>query len=558
MTDELSAAYGDLLEGTYDCVDRIVLNAYNPLCASPGGFRTWWRRLRGGSDADLDTAHLMRLAGRFSRRVRAFAKAKGIPVIDCRSGERKHELAEEYLHEHPEARGLFLILVARAVAYVWEVERTPNGAIRNLARKKAYVNHYSFHIIDPAWGHLTVKLSGHPPFGAQVILNGHEFMAARAASQGLGFRKEGNCFTQVERAPELAQIADTLSDPRTVGRLSQLCDRWIYTACLCFGLSLAEQDRSGFRYAYSVYQVEYSRNLLFKVGGQMEQVFQALVDRNRARLGLREIRTIFGTRHRHVRARTGRRASRVGVALERPVYSLTLFKLHFGQLSLKGYTKGERVLRFEAIAHNTRELGCGRVIAKFPTIIGQLKAMLDRALDTFRWLDRAFVADDTLDWLPAPSQVGKTHVGGIDIQKPRMRTVLAAVVALAPAPRGFTVAELTGKVREIGGHGCRDYGPRQAAYDLKKLRGKRLVTKPGRSRRYQVLAAGLSTMTALVVLRENVLKPVLAALADPVNREPLGPKLGRKPKDWTRIDDHYQTLRIAMRALLADLRVPAA
>jgi len=35
-----------------------------------------------------------------------------------------------------------------------------------------------------------------------------------------------------------------------------VCDRWIYTACLCFGLDLAEQQRSGFGYGYSVYQAE--------------------------------------------------------------------------------------------------------------------------------------------------------------------------------------------------------------------------------------------------------------------------------------------------------------
>ena len=28
MPDQLSALYGDLLEGSYDCVDRVVLNAY--------------------------------------------------------------------------------------------------------------------------------------------------------------------------------------------------------------------------------------------------------------------------------------------------------------------------------------------------------------------------------------------------------------------------------------------------------------------------------------------------------------------------------------------------
>jgi hypothetical protein len=36
--DELSERYGELLAGAYDCVDRIVLNAYNSLCHSPGGF----------------------------------------------------------------------------------------------------------------------------------------------------------------------------------------------------------------------------------------------------------------------------------------------------------------------------------------------------------------------------------------------------------------------------------------------------------------------------------------------------------------------------------------
>ncbi len=558
MTDEFSASYSDLLDGTYDCVDRMVLNAYNPLCASPGGFRTWWRRLMGGSDADLDTAHLMRLAGRFSRRVRAFADANGIPVIDCKAGERKHEVAEEYLSEHPDVRGVFLILVARAVAPVWDVERTPNGTIRNLAKKKAYVNHYSFHVMDPDWGHLTIKLSGHPPFGAQIILNGHEYVASQGMKQGLRFTKEGNCFTQVDSAVELAKVADTVSDPRASGHLSQLCDRWIYTACLCFGLSLEEQERSGFQYAYSVYQVEYSRNLLFTVGGQMEQVFQDLVDRNRARLDLRQIRTIFGTHHRHTRARTGQRASRVAVTLERPVYSLTVFKLHFGQLTLKGYTKGERVLRFETIVHNTRELGCGRVIAKLPLIVARLKAILDRALRTLQWMDRAFVADATLDQLPAPAQLGKTRVGGIDLGQLRMRTVLAAILALALTPRGFTVGELAAKVQEIGDQAFRSYGARQAAYDVKKLRAKQLVQKPEHSRRYQVPDDGLRTITALVVLREHVLKPLLAAASQPIASAPLKRKLGRKPKTWSPIDEHYQTLRLTMRSLLDDLHLTAA
>ena len=60
----------------------------------------WWRRWHDDSDEELDNTHLMRLAGRFSRRVRAWAGANGVPVIECKRGERKHRIVEEYLASH--------------------------------------------------------------------------------------------------------------------------------------------------------------------------------------------------------------------------------------------------------------------------------------------------------------------------------------------------------------------------------------------------------------------------------------------------------------------------
>jgi hypothetical protein len=545
--DELSERYGELLQGSYDCVDRIVLNAYFPLGHNPGGFRVWWRRLHDGCEEQLDNTHLMRMAGRFSRRVRGFAKAHGIPVVDCGRGERKHRIAEAYLATHRVSRGVFLILVARAAATVWEVQRSASGVIGNLAKKTAYVNHYSFHIMDPEWGHLTIKMSGHPPFGAQVICNGHEWVACQASRQGIAFAKDGNCFTAITDTQALAAVADTLSEPDTTGRLAAVCERWIYTACLCFGLSLQEQQRSRFRYEYSVYQAEYSRNLLFGSGAQMEEVFGRLVDRTRGRLDVPRLRTLFGAKARPHRDRTS--SSRIEVVVETPRYDLTLFKVHFGALTLKAYTKGEHVLRFEAIVHNTKELGCGRVLARFPEIVARLTSMLERFLATLDCVDAAFIADQTLDQLPLPSQIGSTRVGGIDLNKPRLRATLAAVLALAPAPGGFTVAQLTAKVQAMTGQTDRDYSTRQAAYDLKKLRGKHLVVKPGRSRRYHAPPDALRTITALLVLRDQVLRPILAGVRVP--------RRGRKPNTWTRTDQHYETLRIDMKALFNDCGIPA-
>ena len=123
------------------------------------------------------------------------------------------------------------------------------------------------------------------------------------------------------------------------------------------------------------------------------------------------------------------------------------------------------------------------------------------------------------------------------------------MLALAPAPGGFTVAQLAAKVQQLTGQTDRADTTRQAAYDLKKLRGKHLVVKPGRSRRYHAPPDGLRTITALLVLRDQVIKPILAGVRVP--------RLGRKPTTWTPTDRHYEALRLEMTALFNDCGIAA-
>ena len=236
--------------------------------------------------------------------------------------------------------------------------------------------------------------------------------------------------------------------------------------------------------------------------------------------------------------------------IERPRWNLTLFKVHFGLLTLKGYTKGEHVLRFEAIVHNTRTLHTGRVLENFPAIVARLSAMVDRFTSMLDCVDVAFLPDDILDQLPNPSQIGASRVGGVDLNKPRARAALSAVLALAVSPDGFTIGDLADKVRSLTGQNEQEYTVRQAAYDLRKLRAKQLVIKPGRTRRYQVPGEAARTIAALLTLRDQVIAPILAGVRKP------GP--GRPPKSRTRIDRDYETLRAGMRTLFHDLAISTA
>ena len=87
--------------------------------------------------------------------------------------------------------GIFCVFVARAPSPVWDVQHYGKGGIHLVPKDpQPYVNHYSFPIGDDEWGHLVIKLCGHPPFTAQIMLNGHEYVAREATQQNIAFAKE--------------------------------------------------------------------------------------------------------------------------------------------------------------------------------------------------------------------------------------------------------------------------------------------------------------------------------------------------------------------------------
>ena len=259
------------------------------------------------------------------------------------------------------------------------------------------------------------------------------------------------------------------------------------------------------------------------------------------------MKTIFGRRHRPFKKGRHSKRPRFEVVVERPVYDLTVFKVHFGKLTVKLYSKGECVLRIEVISHNARDLSCGRAIDKFPLIVEQLGAILERFLDTLHCIDVSFIDVGTMETWPLPAKVGACRVGGIDVNRPRMRAMMEAVISLSTKPRGFAASEVADKVKEIMGN--TQYEARHASYDLKKFRGKGLVTRLDYSRRYQPTSDGLRTMTAFIVLHDKVLCPLLAGAG---KRKP-----GPKPPSRSEIDFHYDNIQIEMQKVFKCLSIAA-
>ena len=207
------------------------------------------------------------------------------------------------------------------------------------------------------------------------------------------------------------------------------------------------------------------------------------------------------------------------------------------------------MLRVEVIVNNIEELRCGKRLEKLPDMLKRLQEMVVAFLGVVQAAHLSFVDGQQLDALAAPSVRGIKRTAGVDLQKPRMRAVAQAVIALAAQPEGFNAADLAERVRAQQGRAMAAYGDRKAAYDLRKFRGKSLVERIAKTRRYRVRRPGIRTLAALLILREQVIKPVLAGVCRP--------KRGPPPKNLHPLDAHYQRLQREMLSTFQTLKIAA-
>jgi hypothetical protein len=181
-------------------------------------------------------------------------------------------------------------------------------------------------------------------------------------------------------------------------------------------------------------------------------------------------------------------------------------------------------------------------------MLARLEAIMTRFLCVVHAAHTGFMDGSDPDELAAPSATGSRRMAGVDMQKPRMKAVAETLVALAPAPEGFSSAQLAAEAKQKD-RALAGYNRRQAAYDLRKLRAKGLVERVKGSRRYRVCIPRIHQLVGLLVLKQKVIKPVLAGVCRP--------KVGRPPKCASSLDEHYVRLRREMHMLLQELRLAA-
>ena len=186
--------------------------------------------------------------------------------------------------------------------------------------------------------------------------------------------------------------------------------------------------------------------------------------------------------------------------------------LHFGRLTGKAYTKGERVLRFDAIAHNTAELRCGKMIDKFAEIVTRLAGIAERFATALDCVDTGFIRDAILDGLPTGVRLGATRIGVSTSTNPgcatrcappgRWRRRPTGSPPPSSPPRGTpapgTITSATASARRPTA--CANCGANGSTNPAEPAA---TTSHPWR------------TIAALLTLRDQLIAPILAAVRSP-------------------------------------------
>ena len=361
MTLPRSAA--DVLSGhvafEVECIDRMYLNVYVPQLQYATGLVSYIHRQLGMPVAS--TAALAPVSAAFTKAMRAFAADRQIPWVDFAKGQRKDDVAHEYLAGFTGTEGVLFIGRAQEKVPLFRTRkrrRADGSSYPWIAAETGVVNQFYCYCVDEDFGPFFLKFCSYFPFNAKLCINGNEWAKRQAAKAGIGFTPLDNAFAAVDDVPALQAICHGLGPVQ----IDALLRKWL--ARLPHPFSPADRA-AGYRYDISILQAEFSLTQMLDkpVSGRIffEQVIRDNLDLGRPdRISLIFGRSIYRGRKNHT---PGTFATRVVTDGVTP--SLHVLYKH---TQIKQYHKQGRALRTETTINQTMDFGLGKRLTNLPAL----------------------------------------------------------------------------------------------------------------------------------------------------------------------------------------------
>ena len=331
----LTEKYKNQMAGIISCYDRLVIMGTLPSLCYPQGMTCLLNHI------GVRIFDYPKFAEPFRDLIREnaqeLARANKLEIRYIRSPEKKTGvLAKEVLSNLEKTgksvEGLFCILSCKEMCCFYQARYNEKTKECYLESRWGPCLHYYFYIMDKELGMCYVRVPTWLPCRLQIYLNGHNWLASQLDKAGITYRMADNAFLEISDFEKAQELADKLD----VKKLHRHFDKFARTYCPVI-------KRFGINYHWSVMQMEYSTDLVFRSQQVLKEIYDDLVATAVHTVTPDRIATFLG--RKLVGQYKGEMGNRFDVRKEG-----IRIKHSMGKVWIKMYDKFQVILRIEVTA----------------------------------------------------------------------------------------------------------------------------------------------------------------------------------------------------------------
>ncbi len=500
MTQSLTERSDERIAGVLSCYDRVVITGTLPvICYAEGMTRFLYA-------TGIRIFDYPQFAQTLRDRVRdcaaSLACEAGIDIEHiAKSHIRKEEVVARVLAQRGDHPGLVHILSAMEACdsyRPWHDKATGRTFVRPDSGKCL---HYYFYFMDAELGLIYLRVPTWCPFRLQFYCNGHSWLARQLTAAGIGYSMADNAFVRIDDWPRAQELADSLSpDP-----LHRALDGYAVRCC-------PVSDVFGQSYHWSLMQVEYATDLVFRSTATLGPLYEHLIRQSVLSVKAEHVASFLG---RHI---TPQLAQEIGSQFSTRIEG-TCVKHRFGKSSIKMYDKAGIVLRLETTTNDVSFFKHHRKVEhrdRPPTrqlapVKKSIYSLIDLREILFgcnrRYLAHLSALDDfsagvrALDRLTRPRRVEAKTVKGINFFEPGDRALLHALQNPRANIAGVRRADLLPELDM--------FSPNRLSRQLRRLLDIGVIKRVVGTYRYYLTKAGRAAIAAAEQLTAATIIPAM-------------------------------------------------
>ncbi len=496
--------FGSLLAFVYHCFDRIVVQGYLPLLTREEHIVHFFRDVQGLYPITKEV--LSKRTGEYKHWVEAFARNHSIPMEWAQKGVRKEDYVRPHLErmQRRNRHGVYFILQSMEQGFSFQSLNpkyaTEDPNYRPIRKRPSRFTHLYFYIRDEVLGPMVMCVGTFLPFQTTYYINGHHFMEGELKRQGVRFRKDDNAFLWTADVKALQAAADKL-DAKTIRKR---LDYWT----LVLGPKFSKRERTAVNLHrdYSINQIEYCRNFIFRRNFPIHKIFERSCEMGLFRLAADKVAHIFGVRV------TKRMRGQLYSLLDRLDHGHHVLRLYCKGLVGRMYEKFSTFLRLEICVNRLKDLGLKKGLDNLETVRQRLISATDRFAGFEAESLNVHVDFPLFQRLALPVLAGKSKIPGIKIQDTRMIRLIEILLNAGTQLNGWRTAQIHQAITTTFELPPGSYTLTQLRYDLRKLKAHGLLERDGRRYCYRLTGKGTKVALMMTLFHKRVCGPLANSL----------------------------------------------